>query len=103
MDLQTIYAVVMPALPYVAYALGFVARIFVPYLLEKMRQPEPMKFDWLYVRGQLAGAIVALIPTLAGGELLTQIGTLGWLAAFAVAYFGADIGRAIQKVRTPAS
>ncbi len=103
MDFQTIVDAVMPALPYLAYALGFVARIVVPYLLEKLIQPAPIKFDWMYVRGQLAGALVTLIPTLAGGELLAQIGALGWLSAFALAYFGASVGRLAQKARTTAS
>ena len=103
MDLQTIYATVQPALPYVGFALGFIARILIPYLLEKMSSPEPMTFDWVYVRGQAAGALVAFIPTLAGGAVLAEIGALGWGAAFALAYFGADIGRGVQKVRTPVS
>lgn len=103
MDFQAIWFTIQPALPYVAYGLGFFGRILIPYLLEKLRQPEPIQFDWMYVRGQLAGALITLIPTLFGSELLTQIGALGWAAAFALAYFGADIGRGIQKIRTPAS
>lgn len=100
--LTTIWTAVKPAMPYVGFFLGLVGRVLIPYALEKMRSTEPLKFDWLYVRGQVAGAVITLIPTLAGGELLNQIGALGWAAAFALAYFGADIGRGAQKARTPA-
>lgn len=107
MDLQaiwtTVWTAVEPAMPYVGFVLGLIGRVLIPYLLEKMRSDKPMVFDWIYVRGQLAGAVVALIPTLAGGELLAQIGALGWAAAFGLAYFGADIGRGVQKARTPAA
>ncbi len=103
MELQTIWSTISPALPYVAFLLGLIGRVLIPYFLEKLREPNPLKFDWVYVRGQIAGAIITLIPTLAGGEILAQIGALGWAAAFALAYFGADIGRGIQKARTPVS
>ena len=100
MDFQTILAT---ASPYVAYLLGFIGRVLIPYYLEKAVQPEPIEFDWMYVRGQLAGAVVTLIPTLLGGELLAEIGAMGWAAAFALAYFASDIGRGVQKLRSAAN
>lgn len=99
MDLQAIWTAVRPAMPYVGFGLGLIGRVLIPYALEKMRSAEPLTFDWVYVRGQIAGALITLIPTLAGGELLAQIGALGWAAAFGLAYFGADFGRGVQKLR----
>lgn len=85
----------MTAIPFVAFGLGVIARVFIPYLREWLDSRAP--FDWRFVVGQLLGALVALIPMLASAEWLGGIAGLTWPAAVAYGWAAADIGREVDK------
>lgn len=91
------------AVPYIALALGVLARVFLPYLLVILQSDETVPFDKRKAYGQLvAGAIaflslVAVNPDIPGlswqGSLALGLGSLigGWGAA--------DMGRTTQKAQ----
>jgi hypothetical protein len=81
--------------PYVFFMLGVVGRIVIPYLIRRAETGEP--FDWRYVKVQLLGAVVALIPLVAAGDKLAEIGRMAWIAALAYGWFALDVAREAQK------
>lgn len=83
--------------PYFFFALGVIGRVVIPYIQERLRSDEPLKFDWRFVVGQLVAAVVALIPLIAGEEWLDKVGSLSWLGSLLYGWGSGDIGREVQK------
>ena len=87
---------VLPYLPFVLFFLGVLARVVVPYVQERLSNTE-LTFDWRYVVGQIIAALVALLPLVGTAEFLTQVGAMGFIAAFVYGWGAADVGRSVQK------
>lgn len=81
--------------PYVFFVLGVVGRIVIPYMIRHLQTGEP--FDWRFVKVQLLGAVVALVPLLAVGDKLAEIGRMAWVAALAYGWFAVDLAREAEK------
>lgn len=91
----------MEYLPYLAYALGALARVVIPYLIANLKEKQP--FDTRYLLSQILGAAIALVPLLSMSEQLAEIGSMAIAAAFAAGWFSADVGRLIDKSRMAVS
>jgi hypothetical protein len=82
-----------------AFWLGMVARVLLPYLKAYWEQEGQLPFDWKFVKGQLVGSLTAFLAMLAtgGNTLLSEIGAMGLGIAFLAGYFSAHGGREAQK------
>lgn len=92
-------AVVWKVLAFLAYWLGMLARVLLPYLKAYWESGGQIKFDWSYVKGQAAGSLIAFLGLLSlnGGNLAAEIGALSFPLAFLAGYFSASAGRESQK------
>jgi hypothetical protein len=81
--------------PYIAYAVGVVLRIVLPYLQERI--DTGAAFDWRFVVGQLVGAVIGLVPLLGGASFLAELGAMSVAVALAAGWGFADGGRTGQK------
>lgn len=89
----------MRLLTILAFWLGMVARVLLPYLKAYWEQEGGLPFDWRFVRGQAVGSLTAFLAMLAtgGNALLGEIGAMGIGIAFLAGYFSAHGGREAQK------
>jgi hypothetical protein len=82
-----------------AYLLGVVARLFVPYAIAYVT--EPQSFDWAKAKGQLIAAAVGLVGVVVSGMLkegfVEGLGALGFVGTFVAGYGAAAVGRATAK------
>ena len=83
-----------------AFWLGMVARVLLPYLKAYWEQEGDLPFDWRFVRGQAVGSLTAFLAMLAtgGNTMLSEIGAMGIGIAFLAGYFSAHGGREAQKL-----
>lgn len=86
---------------YVAFLVGVVGRVAVPYLLKWFTEKSRPAWDWRYLGGQLVGAFIALIPMIVAENFLSTLGAMSLLPAFGYGWFAADLGREGDKVVRP--
>jgi len=83
-----------------AYLLGVVARLFVPYAVAYVT--EPQSFDWGKAKGQLIAAGLGLVGVVVSGMLkegfVEGLGALGFVGTFVAGFGAAAVGRATAKV-----
>lgn len=90
-------------LAFIAYILGVLLSVTVPYVLEWLGSQKP--FDWRYLIGRVLGAIGFLVPVFASPDFWDKLanlaGGLSSLALFfyalALGYGASQIGRIVQK------
>ncbi|HIP70554.1 MAG TPA: hypothetical protein EYH05_04075 [Anaerolineae bacterium] len=89
--------IITPYLPFIAYTLGVVARIILPYLQDRLAAEGPVSFDWRYIVGLLIAAAIGIIPLFASQEYINQITAMTGIAAFVFGWGVSDMGRLAQK------
>lgn len=82
-----------------AYLLGVAARLFVPYAIAYVT--EPQSFDWSKAKGQIVAAGLGLIGVVVSGMLregfVEGLGALGFVGTFVAGFGAAAVGRATAK------
>lgn len=86
----------MDYLPWIMLLLGAVARIFLPFLIERRNDPS-LSWDWRYVWPQVlsVGIFVLLLPMLV--DDLANVSNLDLQYAWLVGYGAASFGRLADK------
>lgn len=80
-----------------AWFAGLTVRVLWPYFLARANAEKSMAWDWNYIIGQVFGAVLGYLPTIAAAGFAEQLGVLGIVGAFAFGYGGASFGRNSQK------
>ena len=86
----------MEFLPWLSFALGIAARIFVPFLVARY-QDSSLSWSWRMVYPQL---ILAAIVILTLPLLVDDIGAIAntyWQGAWLIGWAAADLGRLVDK------
>ncbi len=87
-------------MPYLFLFVGVISRAIAPYIVKlAFSQEEKMNWEWKYLRGQLALALLAfvLMPLLVP-NLADAIERSNWQALWGVGWAAADVGRLLDKV-----
>ena len=82
--------------PYIAFTLGILSRIFLPWLAAKRNEPN-MGWSWRLVTPQLISVLIValLLPLVAD---FGALGTLPTPAAYLAGWAAADVGREADKL-----
>lgn len=92
-----------------ATILGLVSRVFVPWMIERIRRPDDpaLKWAWRYVWPQLLSVVVLVLVAPLVVSNIEQVLTMGVVAAYVFGWGAADIGKtlfldgsdAVRKIR----
>lgn len=83
--------------PWMALALGLIARVFVPWLAKRLETPQEAKWQWKYVWPQVVavGLLLLLLPLLV--DDLAGMSGVPWQLAWLSGWAAGDIGRKTYK------
>lgn len=88
-----------PAVPYLIFALGVLCRIFVPWLVERKKNPD-LSWSWRFIWPQLVTAVLVamVLPIIVD---LAAVASLDLPAAHLAGWGAADVGRTVDKLALP--
>jgi len=87
---------------YLFVAIGVLARAIIPWL-RKLRDEENLSWTdwkWVYVRGQLIGALIVFLAIPALISDFDAVAQMSWQLAWLAGWGVADFGREADKART---
>ncbi len=79
----------------VVFLLGFVARVFVPWLIARSKNPANSQWSWRYVWPQLIAVIVLLLVAPIVAPNIEEVGQLSMVPAYILGWGTADLGKTL--------